>query len=277
MLEIPADRFLVVASLVRRLSYPQPAQAIIEGTTEGCVFVDSPTAPSIALIIEKKANVFLAGEPTPDAIQSLAHLFSNVIIPAGETMSRPMRHLQYHPLSWSEHIPHILEQRPPVEDLRVAYSITDPARVLASVDEVSGTPVPVGSRLARADTALLNSNLGNVEGLRSEVLGQWASLDEFCAYGFGFCLVVNDDIAAWCLSEYHTSHACSFGVETISAYQRRGYGTTVAKAALSECVRHGFEPHWDAWKRNVPSLKTAERAGFDSKVEYPAYVYWRRT
>jgi RimJ/RimL family protein N-acetyltransferase len=109
--------------------------------------------------------------------------------------------------------------------------------------------------------------------LREELCSERETVEEFLEKSFGFAILQEAALAAWCLSEYNTGGRCEVGVATVEKYQRRGLGTVVTLALVEHALAHGYHTvGWHCWKRNVPSSALALRAGFHLVLEYPVIL-----
>jgi RimJ/RimL family protein N-acetyltransferase len=266
--------------LVRRLPDPVAPLSVLEGWTEGRVFVDDADVPKAAFVWETKNNLFLAGEPEPAMVADLTRLFSEIVIPAGQRRGRPMSFLMYCPGKWSQHIPAMLPSRPPIADTRLCYEMdVADLQVIVSLSRLIVAPERCALRIV--DRSLLESDgIQNLDEMRAEILKQWNSFDEFFAKGAGYCLVdryAGDGrgaVTSWSLSEYPTADDCGIGVETVEEYRQRGHGTAVSAACVKRCVEMGYNPVWDLWQSNAASKALAEKLGFRHEATYPVFYFW---
>jgi RimJ/RimL family protein N-acetyltransferase len=49
---------------------------------------------------------------------------------------------------------------------------------------------------------------------------------------------------------------------------RQGIAGVMAAAFISLCRESHKIPHWDCWKNNLPSVKTAEKMSFEKLADY---------
>lgn len=101
-----------------------------------------------------------------------------------------------------------------------------------------------------------------------EIGGSWRTPGLFVERGFGFCVLHEEAIVSWCLSENNGQAGCELGIETVEGYERRGLGLAVAAAFVGHCRAVGTAPFWHAAIENKPSLLLAERAGFELERDY---------
>jgi RimJ/RimL family protein N-acetyltransferase len=91
--------------------------------------------------------------------------------------------------------------------------------------------------------------------------------------GLGFCLLKGGEIVSWCLSVYASGAQIELGLATDPDHRGRGYATLTAAACLEYCTGNGLEPHWHCWEDNLPSIRVAEKVGFERPVHYLVYRF----
>lgn len=115
-------------------------------------------------------------------------------------------------------------------------------------------------------------NYGNIIGMIKE---NWRSEELFLKNGFGFCLIKDNSIISWCISDYNIDNQCEIGVETDDAYWRKGYATIAVTEVLNYCKQIGIRKvGWHCMDSNVASYKLAEKVGFKRMDDYITYQAW---
>ena len=111
------------------------------------------------------------------------------------------------------------------------------------------------------------------KALKEEMGSERASLEDFLRNSFGFFLVKGDqEIVAWCMSEYNCAGRCEGGIETQGEYQRRGLATVTASAVIEHAFSTGLsEVGWHCYASNQPSIATALKVGFTKTCEFVEY------
>jgi hypothetical protein len=115
---------------------------------------------------------------------------------------------------------------------------------------------------------LKNTSIGNLNCLIDEVMGMWGSTDNFIKNGFGYCAIIDGKIISWCTAEYVSKNYCGIGIETIEDYERKGVATIISNEFLKGCLASNITPYWDSWKRNIPSVRVAEKNNFRIVCDY---------
>jgi RimJ/RimL family protein N-acetyltransferase len=100
------------------------------------------------------------------------------------------------------------------------------------------------------------------------------SVDDFLQRSFGVCLVHDEAVVGFCLSEYNTDGRCEVGVWTAEAQRQRGLGKLMTLALVEQALQRGYtEVGWHCWADNLPSAALARSAGFVLSHDYPVYAY----
>ena len=98
-------------------------------------------------------------------------------------------------------------------------------------------------------------------------LDSWESFDTFQKYGFGYYLEEKSTqkIASGCLTRVVAvkSHRCEIALGTDIHYQRRGFATLVASAAVDEALKRGLDVIWECNYGNTASINTNQEIGFE--------------
>ncbi len=94
---------------------------------------------------------------------------------------------------------------------------------------------------------------------------------EFERRAFGYVITHNGEIISGmsCYTVY--SKGVEIEVATDERYRLKGLAKICGGAFLTECMRRGLIPHWDA--RNETSLAIALKMGFEFKESYTALEY----
>jgi RimJ/RimL family protein N-acetyltransferase len=212
---------------------------------------------------------YLAGSPDNEGFNAgLYRLFEEQIYPQAREAGRSMFVLYYEPSRWEESVPVILAGKDPMQDPREVYVFRELRKDWRAL-------IPPGFAVRQVDRKLLEEGLAHSEQLAEEMLSEAPSVEAFLRGHFGFCLVGEDEIVGWCLSEYNWQDRCEVGLETVEGYRRRGVATITASALAEYALEQGVTHiGWHCWASNVASGATALRAGFEKEREYRVYFAW---
>ncbi len=136
--------------------------------------------------------------------------------------------------------------------------------------------LPPGFALRLIDRALLaDSSRPGVADLIEEIELCWPTRERFFELGFGWVLHSEaDGVVCRCTAEYVSPGQCGVGIATHEAFQRRGFATATAQRFAQHAAQLGLRTHWDAWARNEPSWRVAEKAGFEKVSAYDVLFWW---
>jgi RimJ/RimL family protein N-acetyltransferase len=211
---------------------------------------------------------YLVGRPDGErACGELNTLFTGTIAP--QALSRGVNGfvLHCHSDDWQPVIEAALAPYKPTRYPRHYYELTAPP------DPSWRERLPAGYTLRRVDEALLaNEALVHHGRLAAEVVSEGGTTEDFLRQRFGFCLLQDDELAGWCLSEFNSDQRCEVGIETIETHQRQGVATSVGHALAEHAFAHGLRAiGWHCWAGNTPSIATALRLGYQKQQEYAIY------
>ncbi|MFO8061154.1 MAG: GNAT family N-acetyltransferase [Bacillota bacterium] len=123
-------------------------------------------------------------------------------------------------------------------------------------------PDPEGISFLPIDQEFLSGAGSVVEAVRREIEWMWPSVEHFLRGGWGTAAVAGDEVLCWCTAEYVGRRLCGIGIETVPEARNRGLGTATAARVVAEAGRRGCSPNWECGVDNPPSIRVAEKLGF---------------
>jgi RimJ/RimL family protein N-acetyltransferase len=239
------------------------SEAMIAGNSPAAIWVDNVDAPCTAVLWDTTHSVYLIGDADCVALDDFVKEY---LLPQASDKRLGILKLYYDDPQWQARIPHLFRGVELIERERAFFTLRQPA--------VGAPAVPEGFRIqAITPTLLASPSLRNAEFVIEEILACWPSLERFWQNGFGFCLIGDEEeIACRCTAEYVSGDQCGIGIETLEAYQGRGFATVTTAAFVEHCHHSGIRPYWDSWAANVPSVRVAEKVGFERAVSYRVFV-----
>jgi RimJ/RimL family protein N-acetyltransferase len=239
--------------------------AVIAGSSPGSVWVDDADQPRAALLWDHAHCFYLTGiAHNPSFNRWIQRLLMEQIFPEARRLN--VFKVYYSDPAWEEQIPAIFAPIPLEQWERVHYMLPTPSR-LDWHDSI-----PAGFRVeAISETLLTRADLKHTDSVREEIESGWNSLAGFLQNGFGYCVLNDEGIVGWCTAEYVSRDQCGIGIETVEAYGRQGFATLTASAFVDHCAAHSIIPHWDSWKNNLPSVRVAEKLGFQKALDYSVF------
>jgi RimJ/RimL family protein N-acetyltransferase len=99
--------------------------------------------------------------------------------------------------------------------------------------------------------------------------GNWGSVENFLARGFGFCTLHGSRIVSWSVADCVSGDQCEIGIQTEPDYRQRGLAAITVAACVQHALTHGFAAvGWHCNTDNEGSQRTALRVGFVKERDY---------
>lgn len=239
--------------------------AIIEGNCPSRIFVNDTARPTVAFTWNAFRYGYLAGESSNDAFNaSLRQLLSETLFPEARDSHDPSLVIYPYPESWREKIAALAGEQPLFELARGTFAFA-PARFQYHNWE---DQIPPGFRMQRIDESLLAQSGPEIVAAHGIL---WRSPGDFVEKGLGYCLLHDDEIVSTCFSAFVAGERREISIDTRPDYRRRGLATLTAAALISHCLENGWEPGWECWTDNTPSVRLAEKLGFERGTDYGVY------
>jgi RimJ/RimL family protein N-acetyltransferase len=240
-------------------------ESIIKGLTPATIHVDDPAHPRIALTWFK-GRAWLAGNPEEADTAPFSALL--------EQYAEHLRHnsaaayiLHYAPESWEEHLDEIISPLTTRRARRLYYHLDASTRTWDLDAPPCYTLAPVDQHL------LTRTNLKNLDMVKEEMKSERPTVQDFLEKSIGYCAIHDEEIAAWCMSEYNAGNRCEIGIATAENHRRRGLATITGSAVIARTLAEGInEIGWHCWANNKPSIATAERLGLQLMGEHTVQI-----
>ena len=261
------EEYSLAGEVLGELDIHLAVQALLDGDSPGEIYLDDKNDPQSALAWTMN-RFFLAGpSDNVDMILALKELFDKEIFPDGLDQGREGFTVFYTPEEWGSVIAEvILNGRYPIHDQRHYYRCRKLKRDWRDL-------MPQGYSLLEVDENLVESQrMENLEELIEEIHSECQSVPAFLENRFGYCMVHEDQLVTWCLSEYNTGGRCEVGIATQPEHRRKGLATAASLALVERALDQGYqEVGWHCYAGNEASIATALAAGFEKVCHYPAY------
>ncbi len=240
------------------------------GNSPALIWVDDPHAPRSAFVWDTTHCLYAGGAADNASFNHwLRGFIADTYLPtlkreklggfkltlASPDWEAPLR-AAFHPLELSKYP-------------RVCYRL-NPA-LISPVPEL-----PPGYSLRPITRALLtDGNDPGVADLIEEIELCWPTRERFFEHGFGWVLYSDaDGLVCRCTAEYASPGQIGVGIATRESHQGRGFATATARQFAQHAAQLGLRTHWDAWARNEPSWRVAEKAGFEKVSDYNVLFWW---
>lgn len=237
-------------------------ESIIEGNTHAEVYVDRIENPQITIVWDTKYGISCGGSSDRENLLKAIEFIKECILTSDIRQDRGIIKVMFENEDWKEAI---------LEGVREFNHNIYPRSIYRhKLEYIPSLHCKDSSIKIRKieDVILSDGKLKNHEGLTEELIQMWGSTRNFLSKGFGFCALKGECIAAWCTGEYFSKNWCGIGIETYEEFQRQGIATSATIEIVKYCKEMNKIPHWDCWKNNIPSAKTAEKSGFEKLMDY---------
>lgn len=234
-------------------------RAMATGSAPAQCYADREDAPSACLILEDH-SLFAGGDARGPAAEEAVAFLTRALLTKERRRELGAVRIAFPDNAWKER-------------LEGAFSNADvhtyPRKVLRH-------PAPgCGPRLGEAGLLPVTADMERFENfgmIREEVESTTGSLERFLSMGFGVALVLESRVCGFCTAEYVSEKECAIGIAVEKECRGQGHAKRMTARFLKECAKRGLTPYWECWKNNLPSVRTAEGAGFEALAEYPVLL-----
>ena len=235
--------------------------SIIEGNTPAQIFVDDIEDISIFLICEGHCVYFGGEVENKDKYKEAINFFKESCLSESRRTELGVVKINYYTAAWEKEL---------LEGLNEFHcNLYDRSLFKQDLKNVPIVRSDDNVIVKKIDNEVLqNTSLGNINCLIDEVMGMWGSVNNFIKNGFGYCAIMDGNIISWCTAEYVSENYCGIGIETIEEHEGKGLATIISNEFLKGCSTSNITPYWDSWKKNIPSVRVAEKNNFQKVCDY---------
>jgi RimJ/RimL family protein N-acetyltransferase len=235
--------------------------SILSSNTNGRLWVDSPAGScTFAMLWDQGNNVFyLSGD---SEIPGLRRMLGAIVEKKIHRAAREKGLMHFSVRALSEDLAQEARAAfgPWLKTIQKKLFFAYPhpkAKIAADKCDSFVSCVPIDQSL------LYKEKPENWEAVLREIIWMWPSIDRYFQHGFGRAAVLNGRIVCWCTSEYLSRDSCGIGIETVPEMRNKGVATATACKFVSDCLERAVIPHWETDCENSPSIRVAEKVGFD--------------
>lgn len=256
MIELRKEDYRLAISMLEQSEQPHVfAYSVVDQIQPGKVYVDRISAPASCLILSDSGKYLIAGNGAD-------HLFVQALV---TFLNNPDLHKGYYDLYVSS--PHWL-------DLLLAnlnWRAVKLKRTRYMYNREATSPLILGQeledrfRVTEIDRLLFAKYQSELDPSYKAL---WKSPEQFFANGFGYCVMLEGEIASACNMFYRGAHYAEIDIVTLQAYRNLGLAQAACAAFLERCRQDGLTPVWDCDAGNTPSNRLAARIGFQPTGTY---------
>ncbi|MFX1283502.1 MAG: GNAT family N-acetyltransferase [Promethearchaeota archaeon] len=263
--ELPKPDFKKIKKIFTPFSYQGIIYSLIEGDSDGRIWVDDLISPKSALMLSTE-DYFLAGDPNNEVFNNdLRDLILKFIdikyFPFYEGCEN---FFFYTTEDWKPKFVTLFPTRKPFEIRRNYYTIT---RRDQQFDWKAKIP-------EKYEIKQINQTLELEKYELEDDVNAWVGvgLESMIKRGFGACMLYKDRIITWSNAVCASGDRCEIGIFTSKKYRRQGFASITAAAAVEFSFKAGFHTvEWHCEDHNYGSLGVAQKVGFAKKTDYIMY------
>jgi len=255
--ELEPSRFGIAHEVCAGHDFHVAARAILGGSSQARVWVDDPERPAAAFLAPLGV-CYLAGTPEPEFARDLGRTID-------EELDRPFFSIVVDQEGWDERLPSILLGLEPIVRERHCYRYEGETPVVRTPD---------GYEIATVDAALrARPDLEPPRGVSRSMDETFFSRDDFFERGLGALAFHGDEFAGFCITNVAHEDACELGAMVEPPHRRRGLALALTREVVRRARERGMaEVELHGRTDNVPSMRTAARAGFTFRREYRSHT-----
>lgn len=217
--------------------------AVLDGHAAGVIFTDNPESPSWAVLQEAAfGSLYLAGTIQPALMSQMVkwlQLEADVML--GLWPDDPRWNLL-----------------PSTHDYS-GYTLEFTHRV----DDHPLPAVPDGCKLIQLDRTLFKQILD-----RSLLIRMYGSVDQALEWGYGLCLLRDDELLCESFAGPAANGIIELGVETNPHHLHKGYATITCVHLIQQVESLGYLTYWNCAEQNEASIALARKLGYRTEKKY---------
>ena len=264
---LPPDHYGLVSGLAKGLSDQGMALSILEGIRPGFVVVNDLSAPTALFMAAPEGGfawTYLAGDSSDRPF--LERLGAWVFDEKGLGEDVVFTFLTTDASAWEEMLPVFFGPRMVVPDERLHYE----ARSLPATSWRDR--IPEDFDIVDVDRALLDSGIEVHPTVSEWFTNNFGSPEGFLEHGVGAVAVLQGKVVGWILADSFVGGLSDIGGEVVEEHRRKGLAFAATCRTVELALDKGAERvGWHCHAINLPSIKTAEAAGFEFKHSYTIY------
>jgi RimJ/RimL family protein N-acetyltransferase len=280
--ELPPKNFIALRELFSQYRFTIEVEAILQGTKQGRIFVDTPNSPQMGLIWDLADGVFIINHSqSEESFQEISEVFQKILLPTAlEKQSEFVFVIYILPAKWNRKVASLFP---------ASWDYTQEEAMFFALEKF---PVNVGP-LVSINESLINEHslkminmdrnyfqsdefksYRNYDEIYQEIESDWGSVEHFYSNGLGTVLISQERqvIGGWCYTGNIVNGIAELGIEVDEQYFQQGLGTILGSQLISQCQNRHLVPHWYCFSSNTASVRLAEKLGFTCMKKFEVHV-----
>ena len=264
---LKSDQLGIAEDLSMGLRDQGMALSVLSGVRPGVVVVNSVPAPTSLFIGAPEGGFawgYLAGNPQDDRFRH--ELSEWLFAERGLGPNVAFSFLACDSVEWEDALAEILAPRAVIPDRRLHYECTTRPRGWRE-------SVPNGYEIEDLHRAFLASDVEIHPKVSEWMESNFGSVEGFLERGVGTVAVHEGNVVSWILADSLVDGLCDIGGETEEAHRRKGLAYAATCRTVEVALDRDVERvGWHCHAINLPSIRTAGKAGFELRYEYAVYL-----
>ncbi len=261
-------------SFFQPLKFTIAVEALIDGSSEGVLWMDDFNNPSLGLLWDFADGVYLVSNGFTESMREAIYmLFQEEIIPEAEKRTQTPVFVVYpSPIKWESKILSIFSPNWKISsEIACFYERTQTQLTPLT----SSNPLPESFKVKSMDSSFFNQkNLTYLSDLLKELESEWGSIEKFLSNGYGYCIIDENanSLASWAVIGNIARSCAELGIDTMEKYRKQGLATIVANQIILTSYSKNLTPHWYCFQSNIASVKLVEKLGFHKIKDFLVFV-----
>jgi len=246
------------------------ANAVVQGSAKGRIFVDTIQNPKTFYIIHPYGMALLFGESNNSKFNQE---FKNYSLNVNK---KRIKHewLQVFPNTWDNILldlfkNDIINSKENINDTHNKIELNSRVNFKFNVNlykKFKEKNIP-----KKLDIKSTNKN--EYDNMKGSVIPSkfWNNSNEFLEKGVGFSLYHDNNLATTAFSAFITETKLELGMETLPAFRGKGFAQYICSALIDYCIENNYEPIWACRSENIGSYKLAIKLGFEEEKVLPYF------
>ncbi len=247
------------------------ARWVIEGHISGKVFADNPVSPASFYVVHPYGMSLLFGDSTNQ-------VFNEEFRDYAFNLNRErtgFEWMQAFPFDWEPVLNKLFKNRLIRSSENISNREEGIVELNTRINFKFSYPKFIDKRqeLKDPDCMILRTTGKFFEDMKGSVVPAyfWKNADQFIEKGIGFSLFCNGKLASTAYSAFILDRKLEIGIETMEEFRGKGYAFHACCALIDHCIENGFEPVWACKLENAPSVRLAQKLGFEPCASIPYY------
>lgn len=126
--------------------------------------------------------------------------------------------------------------------------------------------LPEGYRLVQVDLKIARQLVNEKSEIAEDHFGNFDSLEDFIARGFGFCILDEDEVVSLATTFLICDKGIEIQIDTRKSHRGKGLATVAAAQLIIHSMESNKDPNWDA--ANKVSGRLAKKLGYTPQGRY---------